>query len=144
MPLGDPPARTQPWRFEELELGQEFTTAELFDATALDRFALLSGDDSPLHADVQTAMRLGFPDRVVYGFHALALLSRIVGTFCQNAICVSVEADFTAPTFCGDRIQVAAEVVKIQRAMRSVTLKVRMLRGDDVVVRGKLTTKFLP
>jgi len=144
VPLAGPPARTQPWRFEELEPGQEFTTAEVFDAAALDRFALLSGDHSPLHADGQAAMGLGFPGRVVYGFHALALLSRIVGTFFQNAICVSVEADFTAPAFCGDRIQVAAEVVKIQRAMRSVTLKVRMLRGDDVVVRGKLTTRFLP
>lgn len=144
MPLGDPPARTQPRCFEELELGQEFTTAEVFHAAALDRFASLSGDDSALHANVQAAMRLGFPGRVVYGFHALTLLSRIVGTFFQNAICVSVEADFTAPAFCGDRIQVVAEVVKIHRAMRSVTLKVRMLRGDDVVVRGKLTTKFLP
>jgi acyl dehydratase len=144
VPLGDPPTRTQRWRFEELELGQEFTTAEVFDAAALDRFALLSGDDSPLHTNAQVAMDLGYPGRVVYGFHALALLSRIVGTFFQSAICVSVEADFTAPAFCGNRIQVAAEVVKIQTAMRSVTLKVRMLRGDDVVVRGKLTTKFLP
>jgi acyl dehydratase len=144
VPLADPPNRTQIWRFEELGLGQEFTTAEVFDATALDSFALLSGDYSRLHADEQAAMGLGFPGRVVYGFQALALLSRIVGTFLQNAICVSVEADFTAPAFCGDRIQVTAEVVKIQQAMRSVTLKVRMLRGDDVVVRGKLTTRFLP
>ena len=144
MPLGDPPTGTEPRRFEELEPGQEFTTSEVFDAAALDRFALLSGDHSPLHTDVQAAMDLGYPGRVVYGFHALALLSRIVGTFFHNAICVSVEADFTEPAFCGERIQVAAEVVKIQTAMRSVTLKVRMLRGDDVVVRGKLTTKFLP
>jgi 3-hydroxybutyryl-CoA dehydratase len=131
-------------RFEDLTLGQTFTTSETFDAATLDRFAALSGDTSPLHVNEQAARDLGFPGRVVYGFQALALLSRIVGRFFNNAICVSVEADFTNPAFCGDQIDVTAELVKIQPTIRSVTLRVRMMRASDMVVRGKLITRFLP
>ena len=110
-------------RFENIETGQEFTTTEIFDESSLDRFAALSGDASPLHTNAHAAQALGFPGRVVYGFHSLALLSRIVGTCFHNAICVAVEADFTQAVFCGEQIRLVAQVTKIQPALRSVTLK---------------------
>jgi 3-hydroxybutyryl-CoA dehydratase len=129
--------------FEEIQTGQEFTATQFFDEAALDSFCALSGDTSPLHTNTNAAQSLGFPDRVVYGFHALGLLSRIVGTCFYNAVCVSVEADFTQPAFCGQQLRVVAQVAKIQPALRSVTLKARMLHGRQEVLRAKLIIRFL-
>lgn len=144
MPLAEASTESRAWCFEELREGQEFGLGEIFDADAFESFARLSGDYSPLHTSATDAMRLGFPDRVVYGFHCLALLSRLVAVYFHDAICVSVEADFTTPAFLGDRIELTAQINKLQASMRTATLKIRMLRNDCPVIRGKLTIKFLP
>ena len=133
-----------PVAFGDIANGRVFTTSHSFDEAELDRFAALSGDYSPLHADMSAAAALGFPRRVVYGFHMLALLSRIVGTQFKNAICVAVDADFVAPAYCGDEIAVSAEVMQMQPAMRTVRLRTVFIRGAETVARGKLTVRFLP
>jgi acyl-CoA thioesterase FadM len=71
------------------------------------------------------------------------LLSRIVGTNFEHAVCAAVSLDFVKPVTVGERVDVSAEVAQVQASMRSVVLKITMLRGGDVVVRGKLTTIFL-
>jgi 3-hydroxybutyryl-CoA dehydratase len=135
------PARA---RFEQIEVGRVFQTSASFGYAEMDQFAALSGDDSAIHTDPETAKRFGFPDRVQYGFLLAALLSRIVGTNLEHAICAAVQLDFVKPAIAGDRIDVRAEVTQVQEAIRSVVLKITMLNGRDIITRGKLTTIFLP
>jgi acyl-CoA hydrolase len=51
--------------------------------------------------------------------------------------------DFVKPAIAGEQVDVRAEVTQVQETMRSVLLKITMLSGRDVIVRGKLTTVFL-
>jgi acyl dehydratase len=130
-------------RFEQIEIGQVFRTSETFGYVEMERFAELSGDRSAIHSDAETARHFGFSDRIQYGFLLTSLLSRIVGENFDRAVCAAVSADFTKPVICGEHIEVRAEVSHVQEAMRSVVLRVTMLRGSDTVLRGKLTTVFL-
>jgi acyl dehydratase len=130
--------------FEEIQIGQVFQTFDGFGRDEMDRFAVLSGDFSPIHTDLETAKHLGFADRVQYGFLLTTLLSRIVGENFEHAVCAAVTLDFTKTVIVGERVDVRAEVTQVQESMRSVVLKITMLSGGDVVVRGKLTTIFLP
>lgn len=109
----------------------------------MDAFAVLSGDHSTIHTNVETARSCGFPDRLQYGFLLASLLSRIVGENFYHAVCASVSMDFVHPVPAGVRVDVSAEVIRIQEAMRSVALRVTMVCGETTVVRGKLTTVFL-
>ncbi len=141
MSLAGAPA---PVRFEQIQVGRVFRASESFGHSEMDQFAILSGDHSAIHADPETARRFGFPDRVQYGFLLASLLSRIVGTNFEHAVCAAVAMDFVKPAIAGERVEVRAEVTQVQEAMRSVTLKITMLHDHDVIVRGKLTTVFLP
>jgi 3-hydroxybutyryl-CoA dehydratase len=110
----------------------------------MDRFASLTGDQSPIHSDGETAKACGFPDRLQYGFLLASLLSRIVGSNFHNAVCAAVSLDFVCPVAAKARVDVVAEVIQMQHAMRSVSLKITMISDGSTVVRGKLTTVFLP
>ena len=140
VPLG---GAVSPETFDKIQIGQVFQTSAAFDGGEMDRFAALSGDFSAIHADLKTAKRFGFTDRLQYGFLLTALLSRIVGENFEHAVCAAVALDFTKPVVVGERVDVRAEVTQVQESMRSVVLKIAMLRGGDVVVRGKLTIMFL-
>ena len=140
MPLGTASA---PIPFEEIQTGQVFRTSESFGVAEMDHFAHLSGDRSAIHTDSETARGFGFSDRIQYGFLLTALLSRIVGTNFAHAVCAAVSLDFTKAVIVGERVELRAEVIHVQEAMRSVAMKITVLRGADVVVRGKLTTIFL-
>jgi len=130
-------------RFEEIHVGRVFHVSERFGHSEMDQFAALSGDHSAIHTDPETAKRFGFPDRLQYGFLLTSLLSRIVGTNFEHAVCAAVSLDFVKPAIAGEHVDVRAEVTQVQEAMRSVVLKITMLSDRDVIARGKLTTVFL-
>jgi acyl dehydratase len=130
-------------RFNEIQIGSAFETSASFGNDEMDQFSALSGDQSSIHSDPETAKRFGFRDRLQYGFLLAALLSRIVGVHFEHAVCASVAIDFVKPVVAGDRVDVRAEVTQVQEGLRSILLKVAMVHGRDVVVRGKLTVIFL-
>ena len=129
--------------FADIAVGQKYGAGERMDAAAMDVFQSLSGDTNPLHTDVVAARLQGFPDRTVYGFLMLSLLSRIVGTHFQNAVCAALSVDFSHPAFCDDPVTVEAEITHVQAPMRSAVLKFRISTPVAVAARGKLTIKFL-
>ena len=141
MPLTHP---TAPTRFEQIEIGRVYHASESYGHSAMDQFAALSGDHSAIHTNAEIAERFGFLDRVQYGFLLTTLLSRIVGANFEHALCAAVSLDFTKPVLAGEHVDVRAEVVQVQQAMRSVILRITMLSDGGVVARGKLTTVFLP
>jgi 3-hydroxybutyryl-CoA dehydratase len=132
-----------PVRFEQIQVGRVFYVSESFGHEEMDQFAVLSGDHSAIHADLETAKRFGFSDRVQFGFLLATLLSRIVGTNFEHAVCAAVSMDFVKPAIAGEPVDVRAEVTQVQETMRSVVLKITMISGNVVIVRGKLTTVFL-
>ncbi len=132
-----------PLQFGQLHIGRTFLTSACFGYAEMDQFAVLSGDHSAIHTNQETAMRFGFPDRVQYGFLLSALLSKVVGMYFEHAVCAAVSIDFVKPAVAGQPVDVRAEVTQVQDAMRSVVLKVSMLTGNTVLVRGKLTVVFL-
>jgi 3-hydroxybutyryl-CoA dehydratase len=129
-------------RFESLTAGQAFTVSERYEEAEMRAFEALSGDTSPLHVDPAAASQYGYPDRLLYGFLLLTLLSRLVGTKLHHAVCASVSVDFVSPGFPGEKIDLVATVDLVHEAFRSVVFKVRFKRGDDVIARGRLTVVF--
>ncbi len=130
-------------RFEQIRVGRVFQVSECFGHSEMDRFADLSGDHSAIHSDPETAKRFGFRDRLQYGFLLASLLSRIVGTNFEHAICTSVSMDFVNPAIAGEHVEVRAEVTQVQETMRSVALKIAISSEREVIARGKLITVFL-
>src|SRR5579872_7173682 len=89
-----PQSATQVFRFEDLSAGQVFAVSESYGEREMIAFEMLSNDHSPLHVDAEATRQYGYPDRMVYGFLFLTLLSRFVGTRLHHAVCASISFDF--------------------------------------------------
>lgn len=130
-------------RFEDLKLEQDLSLSMEIDEPSHLAFTQLSGDHSLLHVSKEHASAFGFGERVAYGFLLLTMLSRLVGTCLESAICVSVSTDFIVPVLVGDRVTLHAFVSQVQKATRSIVFRVAFVRGSETVARGKLVTRFL-
>lgn len=131
------------FRFEDLSPEQQLSLEMQIDDHTHSNFTELSGDTSRLHVSREHAAVFGFNERVAYGFLLLTMLSRLVGTFLESAICVSVSIDFMLPVLVGERVTLDAAVSQVQKATRSIVFRVVFLRGSETVARGKLVTRFL-
>ena len=112
----------------------------------IDRFAALSGDESPLHVDKAFARNRGYADRVAHGAYLVALASRLVGMYLpgRNALLLAVQVSFVAPALPGARVRVRGEIEQLSDSVRSVVLKLAIhdIANEALLARGRLTVGF--
>jgi acyl dehydratase len=139
-----------PHYFEDLALGQRFPipsrtmTEALFAA-----FQLASGDNHPIHYDVEYCRRHGHPHMLAHGFQVLIQSAPGAGgfpTYIGAALVAFIEqsSSFLRPVYVGDTLYPVLEVSELtpQRTTGVAVLKsvIRNQRGE-VVLEGQM--KFL-
>jgi len=131
---------------EDLAVGQHAEFETVIADGDIDRFAALSGDESPLHVDKTFARNRGYADRVAHGAYLVALASRLVGMHLpgRNALLLSVQVSFAAPALPGARVRVRGEVEQLSDSVRSVVLKLTVSEVADgtLLARGRLIAGF--
>jgi 3-hydroxybutyryl-CoA dehydratase len=133
--------------FEEFELGDTVTTDEhVVTEAEIVAFARLSGDDNPMHTDVEYARTHMFEQRVAHGLLVLAIASGLAWRlgFMRDTVLAfrELEWKFSRPVFIGDRLRVQAEVYQRKAMPRlgggAVIFDVKVINQDgEVVQRGK-------
>ena len=131
---------------EDLAVGQHAEFETVIADGDIDRFAALSGDESPLHVDKAFARNRGYADRVAHGAYLVALASRLVGMYLpgRNALLLAVQVSFVAPAFPGARVRVRGEIEQLSDSVRSVVLKLAIhdISNEALLARGRLTVGF--
>jgi len=99
------------------------------------RFTDLSGDNNPLHYDVEAAARSRFGEIVVQGGVTSAILNAVVAEKLPGPGTVFLEVAwrFTAPVRPGDEITGEVEVLTVREDKPVTTIATRVVRGDGVV-----------
>ena len=112
------------FRFADLKLGQKASFVRRVTPEMLDEFRDLSGDDNPLHADKEFALRQGHKDRVVHGLLASALYSALVGVHLPGryALLHEINVQFLRPVYPGDTLTVEGTVAHLHEAYRRVEI----------------------
>ncbi len=131
--------------FQDLAPGRRAEITCLMDLDAIDAFAAVTGDRSPLHLDAAFATSRGFAGRVAHGALLVGYVSQLVGMVLpgRNALLLGVNMSFVAPVIAGTRVTVAGVVDQVSDAVRSVVLKIEARdEGGAVVARGKATIGF--
>lgn len=136
--------------FEDLTLGQRFPIPSRTMTDALfAAFQLASGDNHPIHYDVEYCRRHGHPNMLAHGFQALIQTAPGAGDFPQfiGASLVGFieqSSKFLKPVYAGDTLYPMLEVAELtpQRTTGVVVLRssVRNQRGETVL---EGTMKFL-
>ncbi|SFK44496.1 MaoC/PaaZ C-terminal domain-containing protein [Falsiroseomonas stagni] len=132
-------------QFEDVVPGHRAEITCLMDLDAVDGFAALTGDRSPLHVDAGFATSRGFAGRVAHGALLVGYVSRLIGMVLpgRNALLLGVNMSFVAPVIVGTRVTVAGTVDQVSDAVRSLVLRIEATdEAGAVVARGKATVGF--
>ncbi len=94
-------------------IGERASFRRVFTQGDFDRFARLTGDDNPIHCDPQFAKRSHFGATVSHGMLLYSCISKAFAELIPGpgAVQLAQELMFPNPTYAGDEITVALEVV---------------------------------
>lgn len=132
--------------FDEIRVGDTASFSITLTKEEHDRFAILSGDSSPVHTDDSFAREHGFAGKIGYAFHISALLSRMYGMYLPGgtSICLRQESNFIAEWYPGDTITVTGTVTRKIVSTKIIEIGTAMLRQDDQnIFRGVGMVKLL-
>jgi 3-hydroxybutyryl-CoA dehydratase len=119
--------------FEDLYLGMEAAYSRIVTESDIAIYAVLTGDNNPLHLDAEFAAGTIFKTRIAHGMLTAGYLSTIFGTRLPGPGCiyVSQSLSFRGPVRIGD--DVTAKVVLTEL----IAAKKRAIFACDCSVAGK-------
>ena len=112
------------YAFEDIKVGQKFEFTVKITEKLLNDFAILSGDQNPLHVDDNYANNTSFKKRVCHGMLLASFFSRLIGMHLpgKNALYFSQSLNFKSPCFIGNEVTVEGEVVDKSMAAKILVL----------------------
>lgn len=133
----------------DIEPGQAFSVEQCFDSDAVDNFAALSGDYSPLHIDADYAAGTEFGNRVVPGILLASLFSNLVGMQIpgRKALYLGQDLSFRRPVVIGERVTATARVTSINPALGVIQLSMSITKSDGSIAvtgAGKVKVRQSP
>ncbi|MHB1127495.1 MAG: MaoC/PaaZ C-terminal domain-containing protein [Bacillota bacterium] len=138
--------------YDELEVGDKSVTqGRTITEADIVAFAGITGDWYPLHVDKEYAARSPFKQRIAHGMLVLSVASglSVPKTGVLIAFYGMDKVRFTNPTFIGDTLHVAGEIINKEdrgpdKGIITVESRVKNQRGETVVVsimKALLNTK---
>ncbi len=127
--------------FEDFEIGETFYIPSRTQTDALfSAFQLASGDNHPIHYDIEYCRSLGFPGLLAHGMQVLIQTAPGAGDFphiVEDSLMAITEVSsrFLKPVFSGDTVYPQLEVVRLEPGR---TTGVVVLRNTVHNQRGKL------
>jgi acyl dehydratase len=97
----------------KVKQGEVITRRKLFDQSDFDTFAVLSGDDNPIHVDPAFSAATRFGQTVAHGMLLYGHLCSLLSQHYPEAVQLDQDFVFPSPTFTGQEMTFRAEVIEI-------------------------------
>jgi acyl dehydratase len=94
-------------------VGQTFEKKRRFSQADFDQFAVLSGDDNPIHVDPTFAARTRFGKTVAHGMLLYSTLSGVLNQAYAGALEMYQEMTFPTPTYVGELVTIQCVVTQL-------------------------------
>lgn len=111
--------------YDDISVGQEAEFSRVVTDEMMNWFRALSGDENPLHKDVQFAKEYKFGRILAFGMLSASLYSALAGVYLPGKFCLlqGVHADFLSPVFIGDTLTVNGKLVEKNDSVRQLVIK---------------------
>lgn len=131
---------------DNISIGQKATFSKTCTEQDTQLFAIVSGDQNPIHIDEAYAQTTQFGQRIAHGMYTGALVSAALATELPGpgTIYLGQELKFRAPVFIGDTITVELEVETIREDKAIVGLLCTCTKQDGTVVATGKATVIAP
>jgi 3-hydroxybutyryl-CoA dehydratase len=130
----------------ELTSGLSESFSVTITQSQVDSFIAITGDDNPIHVDLEYCKTLGLPGTLVHGFLTGSFLSTLVGKYLpgKSSRLLSSTVSWPRPVFVGDTLSVQGTVTEISLSVKSVELKVKISnQAGKTVASGNLLVEVL-
>lgn len=126
-------------------VGDEAEHSRLVTQETIDSFAIVSGDENPIHVNPNFAAELGLPGCIAHGVFTLSLVSSVLGNTLpgHGAILVGFrEIEFLGPVVAGSTVKTRVRVVGITKQGKRVFTEFECSVGSKVVLKGAAELKL--
>ncbi|MDR2867370.1 MAG: MaoC family dehydratase [Acholeplasmatales bacterium] len=128
--------------FDEIKVGDVAQVVKTFTSEQVIDFAIVTGDQNPIHVNEEAGRASIFGARVVHGAFVASLFSRVLGTQLPGDGCIylSQNCSFRRPVFIGDTITAVVKVLEKIEDKGFVKLETIAYnqRGEKVIVGDAL------
>ena len=97
------------------------------------KFCKLSGDNSPIHNNLNFCKKNGYSKIMGYGFLIHCILSKIYGTIFPggNELCLKQDGNFINPYFVGDELLIKIKVIYKNLDLKIINLSTEFFRKKN-------------
>lgn len=125
------------YSFEDIKVGQTISFEYELNQEKMDMFKKITGDENPLHNNLEYAKKAGYSEKVVYGMLTSAILSTLAGVYLpgEYSLIHSVEIDFVKPVYLSKcPLTIEAKVSELEERFKVFKLKytIRDCEGTKV------------
>jgi acyl dehydratase len=127
------------------QIGQVASVKRTFTQEDFDRFAILSGDDNPIHVDPVFSARTKFGRTVAHGMLLYSTVGGVLGTLLPGPGTIQVDQDLIFPnaTYVGEEVTISLEVTDIQPEKRQAELSTVITKPDgNVGLQGRTLVRL--
>ena len=124
---------------EDLQLNQTDKIERKITEKDIDNFAKLTGDNNPVHTNLDFAKKTIFKQKVAHGFLSASLISTLIATKLPGpgSIYLSQNLKFLAPVFIDDLVRVKVTVKEIDHEKKKVKLQTECFKNEKKIISGE-------
>ena len=124
---------------EDLQLDQTDKIERKITEKDIDNFAKLTGDNNPVHTNLDFAKKTIFKQKVAHGFLSASLISTLIATKLPGpgSIYLSQNLKFLAPVFIDDLVRVKVTVKEIDHEKKKVKLQTECFKNEKKIISGE-------
>ena len=124
---------------EDLQLDQTDKIERKITEKDIDNFAKLTGDNNPVHTNLDFAKKTIFKQKVAHGFLSASLISTLIATKLPGpgSIYLSQNLKFLAPVFIDDLVIVKVTVKEIDHEKKKVKLQTECFKNEKKIISGE-------
>jgi 3-hydroxybutyryl-CoA dehydratase len=124
---------------EDLQLDQTDKIERRITEKDIDNFAKLTGDNNPVHTNLDFAKKTIFKEKVAHGFLSASLISSLIATKLPGpgSIYLSQNLKFLAPVFIDDLVTVKVTVKEIDHEKKKVKLQTECFKNEKKIISGE-------
>ena len=124
---------------EDLKKGQNAEITRKITKKDINDFALLTGDNNPVHTNSEFAKKTIFKQKVAHGFISASLISTVIATKLPGpgSIYLSQNLKFLGPVFINDEVMVRITVESVDNEKKRVRLITECFKSEKKVISGE-------
>ena len=119
--------------------GKKLELIRVFTENEVKLYALLTGDNNPIHLDEKFSQNTRFKTRICHGMLIGALFSTIIGTNFPMAIYLKQNLQFMSPVFLNEEIKSTVLIKEITKKVILLETNVLKILENKIAIQGEAT-----